>query len=370
MQEGYLIGAPTRLSIESWMKGLIKHLLQLTHHAQWIFRDITKHHGSTGSLKLAAQEDVLKEVERQLELGLGSLPPESQFLLEILHTTLYDNDMRTDKQQYWLYAIQAARQAGKNALDASKGTTTSWSAVLKDDALDDLPSHTPPPPPLPADAVKPPPTTPTSPPPSAQSSHTIISRADLAAAAIAKKQVQAFRKRRKTSASRDHTSTLTLYPHTIERDHLNILSGVCPPPHHRRPFQVLLSQRMTRSSAGPSAETIVIRSGSDSIQHSSFIRLNEGIWLNDKPINYNYFLNQIVQPTHEKVHCYSSYFFTALRQRYYFGSVRRWHPSIPDGLFALDSLFVPINRGNNHWLLLHVQPPTAPRQAVRLLRVE
>ncbi|KAL7526919.1 hypothetical protein ACHAXR_001711, partial [Thalassiosira sp. AJA248-18] len=161
MQEGYLIGAPTRLSIDSWIKGLIQLLLQLTH-AQWIFRNITKHHSSNGSLKLAAREEVLKEVERQLELGLESLHPESQFLLEIPYDTL--DDMRTDKQQYWLYAIQAARQAGQNALDSSNGTTTSWSTVLGDNALDDLPTYTPPPPPQPIQPNTAP-TTPTAPPP-------------------------------------------------------------------------------------------------------------------------------------------------------------------------------------------------------------
>ncbi|KAL7528887.1 hypothetical protein ACHAXR_002685 [Thalassiosira sp. AJA248-18] len=160
IQEGYLIGALTRLSIDSWMKGLTEHLLQLTH-AQWIFCYITKHHGSNGSLKLAAREEVLQEVERQLELGLESLLPESQFLLEIPYDTLYD--MRTDNQQYWLYAIQAAWQAGQNALDKSKGA--SWSTVLDDDALNDLPTYTPHPPPPPPEAATPPPINPTGPPP-------------------------------------------------------------------------------------------------------------------------------------------------------------------------------------------------------------
>ena len=36
------------------------------------------------------------------------------------------------EQQYWLYAIEAARQAGTRALELSKGTTCNWVDIMKD----------------------------------------------------------------------------------------------------------------------------------------------------------------------------------------------------------------------------------------------
>ena len=121
IQELHLLSWVTRLSIGSWMKQLINELLQLTH-SQWIFRNITKHHQTRGTLHLKVREDILTEIERQLDPGLGSLPAESKFLLEIPSSELLERD--TEKQQYWLYAIEAARTAATNALAASGGHRT------------------------------------------------------------------------------------------------------------------------------------------------------------------------------------------------------------------------------------------------------
>lgn len=64
------------------MKGLVGQLLQMTH-SQWIFRNITKHHHTNRTIKLKEQDDVLREIEKQLDLGIGQLPDESKFLLKI-----------------------------------------------------------------------------------------------------------------------------------------------------------------------------------------------------------------------------------------------------------------------------------------------
>ena len=70
------------------MRGLIEKLLALTH-SQWIFRNITKHHHTNGTIKLEAKQDVMKETERQLVLGLCNLPPENRFLIKIDTSELY-----------------------------------------------------------------------------------------------------------------------------------------------------------------------------------------------------------------------------------------------------------------------------------------
>ena len=68
IQERHLLGEDTRLTADSWMKGLVGKLLEMTH-AQWIFRCITKHHSTKGALVLRAHEDLLGEIERQLDMG-------------------------------------------------------------------------------------------------------------------------------------------------------------------------------------------------------------------------------------------------------------------------------------------------------------
>ena len=40
-------------------------------------------------------------------------------------------DSSTEDYQYWLYAVEAARQAGAHALEVSNGATASWSDVVK-----------------------------------------------------------------------------------------------------------------------------------------------------------------------------------------------------------------------------------------------
>ena len=138
LQETHLLGCDTMSTIDSWMRGFLEQLLSLTH-SQWIFRNITKHHSTNGTIQLDRRESILKEIERQLNLGVGSLPPESRCLLEIDTSEL--SSRKTEDQQYWLYAIIAARQAGVRALELSKGKTASWEAIMKDKRFRYLPSQ-------------------------------------------------------------------------------------------------------------------------------------------------------------------------------------------------------------------------------------
>ena len=74
LQEHYLSHCYTYLTVDSCMRAFIGKILELTH-SQWIFQNITKHHHTNGTIKLKAQRDVLKEIERQLNLGITALPP-------------------------------------------------------------------------------------------------------------------------------------------------------------------------------------------------------------------------------------------------------------------------------------------------------
>ena len=106
MQEKYLQENRTDITIASWMKGLIDHLLRLSH-TQWLCRNLTKHHKTKGAKALAAKADIRKEIELQLGMGSDSLPENSQCLLEISPEDLFGKPIAS--QQYWLNAAIAAR---------------------------------------------------------------------------------------------------------------------------------------------------------------------------------------------------------------------------------------------------------------------
>ncbi len=112
----------TRMTIDSWMKGFIGMMLDMTH-AQWMCRNFSKHHHTHGSLQVKTRREIHAEIERQLEVGLDTIPEESRCLLEIDTRNLFQ--LRTSGQQYWLHAIEAARTAGQKALELSTGETTS-----------------------------------------------------------------------------------------------------------------------------------------------------------------------------------------------------------------------------------------------------
>ena len=109
VQEHHLRTRRTRLTADVWMKGFVGKLLQMTH-SQWIFRCITKHHKTKGTKAIATQQDLLRAIERQLDMGLASVAPEDQWLLEIDQSLLKSESLK--QQQYWLWAVEAARQAG------------------------------------------------------------------------------------------------------------------------------------------------------------------------------------------------------------------------------------------------------------------
>jgi hypothetical protein len=97
-------------SAEWWIAGLIMQLLQVTH-TQWIYWCVLVHDRMTGTLILAHKEDLLKEVENQLAIGPGGLDEQDRFLLECNFDELATT---TGKQQeYWLLAIQAAREVSR-----------------------------------------------------------------------------------------------------------------------------------------------------------------------------------------------------------------------------------------------------------------
>ena len=91
-----------------WISGLITQLLQVMH-TKWIYRCILVHNCSTGTLISAHKAKLLKEIEHQLTLGSENLEEEDRFFLECNFDDLTTTTSK--RQEYWLLAIQAAREA-------------------------------------------------------------------------------------------------------------------------------------------------------------------------------------------------------------------------------------------------------------------
>ena len=105
IQRYFLRQSDTRLTVDSWLKGFVGKLLEMTH-AQWIFRCITKHHRTKGTIVLKATEDLLQEVERQLNMGADNVSENDRWMLELdmeqsLSFSLAD-------KQLWTHTVKAA----------------------------------------------------------------------------------------------------------------------------------------------------------------------------------------------------------------------------------------------------------------------
>ena len=87
---------------------MITQLIQVAH-TQWIYHCVLVHNWTTGMLITAHKEDLLKEIEDQLNLGLESLAEEDGFLLECNFEKLTLTTM--EQQEYWLLAIHTAQEA-------------------------------------------------------------------------------------------------------------------------------------------------------------------------------------------------------------------------------------------------------------------
>ena len=94
------------------MKAVISLLIQISH-SQWIFRfrNYTLHDKQRGYLRLRLRSEVLREIHELLETDLSNVPPESQYLLELDRSALYNASYKS--QAYWVLALKAVRRTGR-----------------------------------------------------------------------------------------------------------------------------------------------------------------------------------------------------------------------------------------------------------------
>ena len=127
LQNCSLACSPSCLTTLSWSKKLISLILHITH-AQWIFRNLSLHHNTIGYIWLTQQEEVLAEIDRLSHLDFEAVPEESKYLLEIDFLSLKNKSLVS--QSYWLFAIKAAKTAGRRALHY--GHNKKLEALLRD----------------------------------------------------------------------------------------------------------------------------------------------------------------------------------------------------------------------------------------------
>jgi hypothetical protein len=75
-------------------------------HSQWIFRNYTLHNKQRGYLCLCLRSEILRKIHKLLETSPSDVPPESQYLLELDHSSRYN--ARYKDQAYWVLALKAA----------------------------------------------------------------------------------------------------------------------------------------------------------------------------------------------------------------------------------------------------------------------
>ncbi len=78
-----------RLIRDDWIKAFVSQLVQI-YHSQWIFQNYTLHDKQRGYLHLWERSEVLQEVHRLLNTAPTDIPKESQYLLELDHSALYN----------------------------------------------------------------------------------------------------------------------------------------------------------------------------------------------------------------------------------------------------------------------------------------
>ena len=64
------------------------------------------HDKRRGYLRLRLRSDILREIQELLETPPSNVPPESQYLLELNHSSMYNAIYK--EQAYWVLALKAA----------------------------------------------------------------------------------------------------------------------------------------------------------------------------------------------------------------------------------------------------------------------
>jgi hypothetical protein len=105
LQRAHISTSETRLTVHSWTRQFISHILQITH-SQWLFRNFAIHDASAGLLRTNDQSHTAALIEGLMQTPSSQVPSESRFLLEFDTNGLLTS--ARDTQHYWIAAVTAA----------------------------------------------------------------------------------------------------------------------------------------------------------------------------------------------------------------------------------------------------------------------
>jgi hypothetical protein len=108
LQKYALVEAESRMTVDKWAQELVIRLIEITH-GQWLYRNVVVHDKMAGDLASQRKEDIRKALEEQLAMGEDGLEEDDKFLLDINFDEF--NATTREDQEYWLLALQAAREA-------------------------------------------------------------------------------------------------------------------------------------------------------------------------------------------------------------------------------------------------------------------
>jgi hypothetical protein len=108
LQEIYTTVDGSNVTREQWATGVIIKLLEITH-GQWLYRCVQVHDRLSGIQATQQKEELQMAIEAQQDMGWEDLVEEDQYLAEVNFEDLEDTS--GERQEYWLVAIQAAREA-------------------------------------------------------------------------------------------------------------------------------------------------------------------------------------------------------------------------------------------------------------------
>jgi hypothetical protein len=80
-------------------------------HGQWLYRCVQVHDRVRGTQVTMRKEDLQREIKKQRKEGWRELLEKDQYLAEVNLEDL--EQLSGEKQEYWLLAIRAAREASK-----------------------------------------------------------------------------------------------------------------------------------------------------------------------------------------------------------------------------------------------------------------
>ena len=118
IQEAWLRSIHSRQSIETWTRGFLTKLLNITHQ-QWLYRNARIHIRHVEGLSMEEHNRIMEKVKSLIGTDPMSLLPEHRELLRVDYEELGSGS--TVDRQYWIASVESALKAKRRLQDEHSG---------------------------------------------------------------------------------------------------------------------------------------------------------------------------------------------------------------------------------------------------------